>query len=641
MARGTILRFAFLKPGLGEFVEREEKGLGVSRSQNVVYVMPHDWASIAHFLAPLLDRIDAEQAGLQLLVVTADAESAAAVGAAAVRLAGDRPICTVAATSVARATRMLAANGAGRTHVLAGDAATLLDLARASALKLESVRAVAIAWADELLALGHETALESLLADFPKDAARIIVTGNTTAEVDALVERYARRARRVSTPPGGEIAGITIEYATGSLHARLPLLRRVLDHVDPAGAVVYVRSDESAREVSASLASLGYGADGAVRVTRGGSSADLVVLFDLPASREELREAIGPEPQRVVAFLQPRQLDNLRALTAGGSLRPLPLSTATSGARSREESLRTSLRAVLERGEIGRELLTLEPLLDEHDGIEIAAALLRMLDDARAKAPVVATAPAASAHANTHPLHVHALTTPRVATSDMKRMFLGIGARDNARPGDLVGAITGEAGITSDQLGRVDIRESHSIVEVANSVADAVIAKTDGMTIRGRRVTVREDVGREDRPTPRAPREDRPPRESKGGFRGGSDRPKPRRDDDRPARPRFGGSDDRPARPRFGGGGSDRPKPTFRRDEGGAGGKSSRPPAARFGRDDRPASGERDSRPPRRGSGPPSRGRSFDRGGSSGGRPGGSDRPRGPGGPKRPPRGRD
>src|SRR5690242_2361387 len=40
----------------GGLVEAREAG--VTRGQNAVYVMPHDWASIAQFLAPLLERVE-------------------------------------------------------------------------------------------------------------------------------------------------------------------------------------------------------------------------------------------------------------------------------------------------------------------------------------------------------------------------------------------------------------------------------------------------------------------------------------------------------------------------------------------------------------------------------------------------------
>ena len=97
----------------------------------------------------------------------------------------------------------------------------------------------------------------------------------------------------------------------------------------------------------------------------------------------------------------------------------------------------------------------------------------------------------------------------------MVRLFVNVGARDSARPGDLVGAITNQGGITSDDVGKVEVRESHSIVEVSPGVADGVIERVTGTTIRGRRAVVRRDEQR-------APRDaDRGPRAADRGARGG------------------------------------------------------------------------------------------------------------------------
>jgi ATP-dependent RNA helicase DbpA len=61
-------------------------------------------------------------------------------------------------------------------------------------------------------------------------------------------------------------------------------------------------------------------------------------------------------------------------------------------------------------------------------------------------------------------------------------------------PGDLLGAVTGEAGVAGDTVGRIDIKESHALIEVHDSVAQKVIKALNGITIRGR--SVRADFDR-------------------------------------------------------------------------------------------------------------------------------------------------
>ena len=52
------------------------------------------------------------------------------------------------------------------------------------------------------------------------------------------------------------------------------------------------------------------------------------------------------------------------------------------------------------------------------------------------------------------------------------RLFIGAGRQAGIRPGDLVGAITGEAGVRSRSLGAIEIADSFSLVEVPDALAD-------------------------------------------------------------------------------------------------------------------------------------------------------------------------
>ena len=78
-------------------------------------------------------------------------------------------------------------------------------------------------------------------------------------------------------------------------------------------------------------------------------------------------------------------------------------------------------------------------------------------------------------------------------TEDVATLFVGAGREAGIRPGDLVGAITGEAGINSGELGAIQIADRFSLVEVPESRAEEIIAALRATTIRGRKVPVRRD----------------------------------------------------------------------------------------------------------------------------------------------------
>ena len=73
------------------------------------------------------------------------------------------------------------------------------------------------------------------------------------------------------------------------------------------------------------------------------------------------------------------------------------------------------------------------------------------------------------------------------------RLFVGAGRLAGVRPGDLVGAITGEAGIESRSLGAIEIADNFSLVEIEESLVDDVIAAMRSASIRGKKVQMRRE----------------------------------------------------------------------------------------------------------------------------------------------------
>ena len=496
--------------------EAKEQPAGVSRGQNAVHVTPWDWAAAEAVLTTLLDRIDSSRAEPQLLVITADAENAAQAAAVIVRIAGSRDVRVVAATASPRAARLLRQFPA---QVITGAPAELVSLLQGSALKPESVRGVLFAWLDPILGTPDAQPLENLLGELPKEGARVVLTTEVTPELEALVERYARRARRVGeVTPAGDVAPLAAEYVTVSDASRVVTLRRLLDALDLPRAVLYARS-ASLREQAASVArALGYPRD-AVRVAGEAEEAtsDPLVLAELPSSREELRALVGTTGRRIYALAHPSQIASLRTLLGGGSATPIALLDAAERARGRDAALRASLRDVLSSGDVRREVLALEPLLNEYDAIEVAAAALKLLEQQRPARPAATS-----------------------SAQPMQRLFVNLGEKDGVRAQEIVNAVTTEAGIPGSQVGKVEVRDTHSLVEVAASVATLVAEKLTGSVVRGRRVQARVDA-------PREAREGRDGRPTRGGPPRGD---RPMRGGDRPVRsgPPRGDRSDRPSR---------------------------------------------------------------------------------------------
>jgi ATP-dependent RNA helicase DeaD len=82
---------------------------------------------------------------------------------------------------------------------------------------------------------------------------------------------------------------------------------------------------------------------------------------------------------------------------------------------------------------------------------------------------------------------------PREQGFDTVRIFVGAGRVDSLRPGDLVGAIANEAGLSGGAIGAIEITDRFSLVEVQAQHAEQVIRALRGTKLRGRKVIVRRD----------------------------------------------------------------------------------------------------------------------------------------------------
>ena len=195
---------------------------------------------------------------------------------------------------------------------------------------------------------------------------------------------------------------------------------------------------------------------------------DAVVAAVLP-TRDELRQlaAIGPTAISVRAS----QVPYLRSIAA---LTPLSLPSAGERAQDRATALRAQIAARLAQGDVDVELALLAPLFEEHEPALVAGALLAIGRQSSAISEPVAAAP---------------------EQTGWSKLFVTVGRKDNASAKDLVGALIKEAGLQKGQIGKIDVRDSFSLVDIAAPAIEQAVQRLSGVTIRGRRVTARPDRG--------------------------------------------------------------------------------------------------------------------------------------------------
>lgn len=376
--------------------EQEPTSTG-ARAQNVVRVLPRDWASLAEVITPSMERVDSTVATTQLLVFTPDAASTFAVVRGSFERFGVTGIDLFPATSEHRAARMMAGVP---SPAVAGPPAVLRALLSRSVLRTDGVKAVLFAWIEDIIESGGEQllALEAVLGELPEDTARTMVVREITPAVQGFIDRYMFRARRaVAIGDAEESQPMAMEYVTTPSAARPASLWRLLDELDPPSAIIIARHPESERDARQTLAQLGYRrADDAIKVSSApaGENVHTIVFYDPPVSAADVEAARAVTAARVIAFVEPGDITSLKQLS-GGLARPLAVGDSVARARRKDDALRGDLKQILDAGVAYREMSALEPLLEQYDAVEIAAALLRILERERESALAAPVAPKA------------------------------------------------------------------------------------------------------------------------------------------------------------------------------------------------------------------------------------------------------
>jgi len=417
-----------------------------------------------------------------------------------------------------------------------------LDHIGRGTLKFDAVETVVLDEADEMLDMGFADELDAILATLPKKRQTALFSATMAPRILQIAKRHLHDPVRVTiareTVAPGEAPRVReIAYIVQRRH-KAAALARVMDMEDSASAIVFCRTRLEVDELTQTLGARGYSAealhgglsqeqrDRVLRRFRDGASDMLVatdvaargldidhvshvVNFDVPSSPDAYVHRIGRTGRAgregvAITLAEARDyrlLRNIEQLTKR-KITTENVPTVHDLRARRLELTKSALEEVLEAGNLDSYRTVVEALSNEYDVIDIAAAAVRLADQARdgdadeEEIPKVAApverifTPRTGA-----PGAAGASTGPKIRRKieDVTKIYIGIGRNFGIRPADLVGAIAGEAKIDSRDIGHIDIADKFSLVEVPGSAVDGIIAALRKAAIRGKKVMVRRD----------------------------------------------------------------------------------------------------------------------------------------------------
>ncbi len=413
-----------------------------------------------------------------------------------------------------------------------------LDHLRRGTLKLDHLAVLVLDEADEMLDMGFADDLEAILEATPPERQTALFSATMPARITAIAKRHLRTPTHITIardkPAAGKMPRVRqVAYVVGRAH-KPAALERVLETEAPDSALIFCRTRLEVDTLVEMLNAHGHLAEGlhggmeqrqrdrvmnrfregavdllvATDVAARGLDIERlshVINYDVPASADTYIHRIGRTGRAgrggtAITLAEPREHRLLRALESAvkQSIEVAPVPTVADLRARRLEITQASLRERLLAGNLDHTRVVVEALANEFDIVDIAAAAVHLVhaaaggdgDDREIPAPV-------SSSSERAPLRPSRGQVPgaksRRPPGDHTRLFVGAGRKAGIRPGDLVGAITGELGIQSRSIGAIEINDTYSLVEVPDSMADEVIDALRATKLRGLKVNVRRE----------------------------------------------------------------------------------------------------------------------------------------------------
>ncbi|MEP6768290.1 MAG: DEAD/DEAH box helicase [Acidobacteriota bacterium] len=507
----------------------------------------------AAFALPMLQRVSQEPAarGQTLgLVLVPTRELAMQVAEAVHKYAkklGSRVVPVYGGASMDQQIRALR-HGA---EVVVATPGRALDHIRRQTLALEGLRFLVLDEADEMLDMGFAEELEAILEATPRERQTALFSATLPSRIVAIAEKHLRNPVRVTlgrakTSPGKLPRVRQVAYVVSRAH-KAAALARVLDMESPASAIVFCRTRLEVETLVESLNAHGYRAEalhgGLVQRQRDrvmtafrATKVDLLVAtdvaargldiehlshvfnYDVPSTPEAYVHRIG-RTGRVgrtgvaITLAEPREHRLLRFIE-GFTKQKIEVATVPTVAELRARRLdltKASLREQLLGGGLDEVRVVVESLAEEFDVLDIAAAGVKLAHAATVDGGdgegTEREIPSAIPFERPRPGPNRDRFPPkggrgggppfrparRPAGEPVTRIHVSAGRQAGVRPGDLVGAITGEAGIGSREIGAIEIADRFSLVEVPERLANAIVSALRASTIKGKKVAVRRE----------------------------------------------------------------------------------------------------------------------------------------------------
>ena len=504
----------------------------------------------AAFALPILARIDLKQTAPQALVLAPTRELAIQVAEAFQRYATHIPGFHVLPIYGGQSYGpQLGALRRG-VHVVVGTPGRVIDHIEKGSLDLSQLKTLVLDEADEMLRMGFIDDVETILQRTPESRQTALFSATMPPVIRRIAQTYLHNAAEVTiAAKTGTADNIRQRYWLVSGMHKLDALTRILEAEPFDGMIIFARTKLGTEELATKLQARGFSAtaingdmaqqqrERTIQLLKDGKIDILVatdvaargldverishvINYDVPYDPESYTHRIGRTGRagrcgEAILFIAPRERNLLKAIERATRqpVARLELPTIQAVNDVRIARFKDQIGDTLAAGGLEEFQSLIEDYEREKNipAIEIAAALAKLargdvplLLDEKRREPQDERTGSADRPGSTQRMDRDARNERANRTFDrpvkervdrtpepgMQTFRIEVGHAHGVKPGNIVGAIANEAGLDSKYIGRIEIYDDYSTLDLPDSMPDDLLSHLKTVWVAGRQLQI-------------------------------------------------------------------------------------------------------------------------------------------------------
>jgi ATP-dependent RNA helicase DeaD len=474
------------------------------------------------FGIPLVDKLISEDGDEQALILAPTRELALQSAAEIEKLGAHRNIETVAVYGGASMDRQIRALEKG-ARITSGTPGRVLDHLKRGTMDASRLRFLVLDEADEMLSMGFAKELNAIIERLPEKRQTLLFSATVDRAIKRIAERHMHDPQFLGLS-GDHVGALGIEHFVYMVSGvgRVSHLITVLETEDPESALIFCNTKAETEEVSAALQRAGFNAEwlngdrpqrereevlGRVRreelrflvatdvAARGIDVSHLthVINFSLPENVEQYVHRTGRTGRAgrtgtAISIVGPNELGILYYLRLQYRIFPVERTLPSEGEqRTRQEADRIALiDAAYPNPPSERELALVRRFMTHANAERMLAGLLGAFFGEETE-DVDKVAASKRRRGKQHPdSHSADDAEPSPEGAETTTLYINIGRRDELKASELGRLLRDRTGLKRKEIGRIRVRDKHSLVDVPEDRAQDVIDSMAGAVLRDR-----------------------------------------------------------------------------------------------------------------------------------------------------------